>query len=78
MLTTRTELAAIAAPSIIGFSSPRAATGIPMAVYKKAQASEKISEQVQSHYGIDVNYLGAVKAPVSAALARAQQTRSDA
>jgi hypothetical protein len=32
LLTTRTELAAIAAPAIIGFSRPAAATGMPMAL----------------------------------------------
>lgn len=40
-----------------------------------AQASEKISEQVQSRYGIDVNNTGADEASVSEALARAQQAR---
>jgi hypothetical protein len=40
-----------------------------------AQASEKISDQVQSRYGIDVNNTGADEASVSAALARAQQAR---
>jgi colicin import membrane protein len=43
-----------------------------------AQASEKISEQVQSRYGIDVNNTGADEASVSEALARAQQARSQA
>jgi hypothetical protein len=43
-----------------------------------AQASEKISEQVQSRYGIDVNNTGADEASVSEALARAQQARSEA
>jgi colicin import membrane protein len=43
-----------------------------------AQASDKISEQVQSRYGIDVNNTGADEASVSAALARAQQARSEA
>jgi colicin import membrane protein len=43
-----------------------------------AQASEKIHEQVQSCYGIDVNNTGAGEASVSEALARVQQARSDA
>ncbi|MEC5192679.1 MULTISPECIES: hypothetical protein [unclassified Arthrobacter] len=43
-----------------------------------AQASEKISEQVQSRYGIDVNSTGADEASVSEALALAQQARSEA
>ena len=43
-----------------------------------AQAAEKISEQVQSRYGIDVNNTGADEASVSEALARAQQARSEA
>jgi colicin import membrane protein len=43
-----------------------------------AQASEKIHEQVQSRYGIDVNNTGADEASVSEALARAQQARSEA
>jgi colicin import membrane protein len=43
-----------------------------------AQAAEKISEQVQSRYGIDVNNPGADEASVSAALARAQRARSEA
>ena len=43
-----------------------------------AQAVEKISEQVQSRYGIDVNNTGADEASVSEALARAQQTRLEA
>ncbi|WP_211880861.1 hypothetical protein [Pseudarthrobacter albicanus] len=43
-----------------------------------AQASEKIRDQMQSRYGIDVNNTGADEASVSAALARAQQTRSEA
>ena len=43
-----------------------------------AQAAGKISEQVQSRYGIDVNNAGADEASVSAALARAQQARSEA
>jgi hypothetical protein len=42
-----------------------------------AQAAGKISEQVQSRYGIDVNNTGADEASVSAALARAQQARSE-
>ncbi|MET1086261.1 MAG: hypothetical protein ABWY04_03935 [Arthrobacter sp.] len=40
-----------------------------------AQAAGKISDQVQSRYGIDVNHTGADEASVSAALARAQQAR---
>lgn len=43
-----------------------------------AQAAGKISEQVHSRYGIDVNNTGADEASVSAALARAQQARSEA
>jgi colicin import membrane protein len=43
-----------------------------------AQAAEKIREQVQSRYGIDVNNTGADEASVSEALARAQQARSEA
>lgn len=43
-----------------------------------AQAAGKISEQVQSRYGIDVNNTGADEASVSEALARAQQARSEA
>jgi hypothetical protein len=43
-----------------------------------AQASAKISDQVQSRYGIDVDNTGADEASVSAALARAQQARSEA
>jgi hypothetical protein len=43
-----------------------------------AQAAGKISEQVQARYGIDVNNTGADEASVSAALARAQQARSEA
>lgn len=43
-----------------------------------AQAAEKISDQVQSRYGIDVNNTGADEASVSEALARAQQARSKA
>jgi hypothetical protein len=40
-----------------------------------AQAAEKISEQVQSRYGIDVNNTGADQASVFEALARAQPAR---
>jgi hypothetical protein len=40
-----------------------------------ATAADKISEQVQSRYGIDVNNTGADEASVSAVLARAQQAR---
>jgi hypothetical protein len=43
-----------------------------------AQASERIREQVQARYGIDVNNTGADEASVSEALARAQQARSEA
>jgi len=43
-----------------------------------AQAAGTISEQVQSRYGIDVSNTGADEASVSAALARAQQARSEA
>lgn len=43
-----------------------------------AQSSEKIRDQVQARYGIDVNKTGADEASVSAALARAQQARSEA
>jgi hypothetical protein len=43
-----------------------------------ASAADKISEQVQSRYGIDVNNTGADEASVSAALARAQQARAEA
>jgi hypothetical protein len=43
-----------------------------------AQAAGKISEQVQSRYGIDVNNTGADEASVSEALARAQQARIQA
>jgi colicin import membrane protein len=43
-----------------------------------AQAAEKIREQVQARYGIDLNNTGAGEASVSEALARAQQTRSEA
>jgi hypothetical protein len=43
-----------------------------------AQASKKISDQVQSRYGIDLNNTGADEASVSEALARAQQARSEA
>ncbi|KUM39302.1 MAG: hypothetical protein ABWY04_13935 [Arthrobacter sp.] len=42
-----------------------------------ARAAEKIGEQVQSRYGIDVNNTGADEASVSAALARAQQARTE-
>jgi hypothetical protein len=43
-----------------------------------AQASEKIRDQVQARYGIDVNNTGADEASVSAALARAQRARVEA
>ncbi|MCZ2404917.1 hypothetical protein IV498_17525 [Paenarthrobacter sp. Z7-10] len=43
-----------------------------------SQASEIIRDQVQGRYGIDVNNTGADEASVSAALVRAQQTRSEA
>jgi hypothetical protein len=43
-----------------------------------AQAAGKISDQVQSRYGIDVNNTGADEASVSEALARAQQGRLEA
>jgi len=43
-----------------------------------AHAAEIISGQVQSRYGIDANNTGADEASVSAALARAQQTRLEA
>jgi hypothetical protein len=43
-----------------------------------ATVADKISEQVQSRYGIDVNNAGADEASVSAALARAQQARAEA
>ncbi|WP_427008545.1 hypothetical protein [Pseudarthrobacter sp. H2] len=43
-----------------------------------ARASERIREQVQRRYGIDVNNTGASEAVVSEALARAQQTRGQA
>jgi len=43
-----------------------------------AHASEKISDQVQSRYGIDVDDIGADEASVSEALARAQQARIEA
>ena len=43
-----------------------------------AQASEKIREQVQSRYGIDVNNTGSDEASVSEALARVQLARSEA
>jgi hypothetical protein len=42
-----------------------------------AQASGHTREQVQNRYGIDVNNTGADEASVSAALARAQQARSE-
>ncbi|WP_028272684.1 hypothetical protein [Arthrobacter sp. UNC362MFTsu5.1] len=45
---------------------------------KAAQAAEKIKEQVQARYGIDVNNAGADEASVSAALAKAQQGRAEA
>src|SRR3712207_2676999 len=37
LLTTETELIAIAKPAIIGFNKPPAAKGIPKVLYKKAQ-----------------------------------------
>lgn len=40
-----------------------------------AQAAERIRDQVQTRYGIDVNSAGADEASVSAALARAQRAR---
>lgn len=43
-----------------------------------AQAAGKISDQVQSRYGIDVNNTGADEASVSEALTRVQQARSEA
>lgn len=43
-----------------------------------AQAAEKISDQVQSRYGIDVNNTGADEVSVSEALVRAQQARFEA
>jgi hypothetical protein len=43
-----------------------------------AKAAMKISEQVQSRYGIDVNNTGADEASASEALARAQQARLEA
>jgi hypothetical protein len=43
-----------------------------------AQASAKISYQVQSRYGIDVNNTGADEASVSEALDRVQRARSEA
>jgi hypothetical protein len=43
-----------------------------------AHAAERISEQVQSRYGIDVKNTGADEASVSQALARAEQARSEA
>lgn len=42
------------------------------------RTSEKISDQVHSRYGIEVNNTGADEASVIEALARAQQTRSEA
>jgi hypothetical protein len=43
-----------------------------------AQASERIREQVQARYGIDVNNTGADEGSVSEALARAQQASAEA
>jgi hypothetical protein len=43
-----------------------------------AQASERIRDQVQARYGIDVNNTGADEASISAALHRAQQAGSEA
>jgi colicin import membrane protein len=43
-----------------------------------AQASERIRDQVQARYGVDVSNTGADEASVSAALARAQQARVEA
>jgi hypothetical protein len=43
-----------------------------------SHAAETVREQVQTRYGIDVNNTGADEASVSEALARAQQTRSEA
>lgn len=43
-----------------------------------AQAAERIRDQVQTRYGIDVNNTGADEASVSDALTRAQQTRLEA
>jgi colicin import membrane protein len=43
-----------------------------------SQAAETIGDQVQTRYGIDVDNTGADEASVSEALARAQQTRSEA
>jgi hypothetical protein len=43
-----------------------------------SQTAETIRDQVQTRYGIDVNNTGADEASVSEALARAQQTRSEA
>jgi colicin import membrane protein len=42
-----------------------------------AQAAKHIREQVEARYGIDVNNTGADEASVSAALARAQQARTE-
>jgi colicin import membrane protein len=41
------------------------------------QAAERIRDQVQARYGIDVNNTGADEASISAALTRAQQARSE-
>ena len=43
-----------------------------------AQAAERIRDQVQARYGIDVNNTGADEASISAALHRAQQARAEA
>jgi hypothetical protein len=43
-----------------------------------AQATERIRDQVQARYGIDLNNTGANEASVSEALTRAQQTRFEA
>jgi colicin import membrane protein len=43
-----------------------------------ARASERIREQIQSRYGIDVNNTGADEASVYEALARGQQIRVEA
>jgi hypothetical protein len=43
-----------------------------------AQASERIRDQVQTRYGIDVSNTGADEASVSAALTQAQQARVEA
>jgi colicin import membrane protein len=42
-----------------------------------AQAAQRIREQVQARYGINVNNTGANEASVSEALARAQQARAE-